>query len=257
MMSNMDLVATDISVTFGGNARGGGYRALDGVSMRIDERRIIGLVGESGSGKSTFGRVIVGLQHSYAGALSFGAETLHHRRTPQQRRAIQMVFQDPYASLDPRMTAWQMLAELFAVHRLGKDRHERRHKAEELMRFVHMPPTMLDLRPESMSGGQRQRIAIARALAVEPRLVIADEATAALDVSVQAGIINLFADLRDSIGLSILFVSHNLAVVRSLCDRVAVIHRGRIVEEADTASIFANPQHDYTRQLLAAAPDLP
>ncbi|GAB0115179.1 ABC transporter ATP-binding protein [Acidisoma sp. C75] len=256
-MNGPQLLAENISVTFATRRRDEGHRALRDVSLGIGTGEILGLVGESGSGKSTLGRVIVGLQERYEGQVSFGGTVLGHRRTRAQRRAIQMVFQDPYASLDPQMTVWQMIEELLAVHRIGKTRDARRARCEALMRLVHMPAALLDVRPAGMSGGQRQRIALARALAVDPQMIVADEATSALDVSVQAGIINLLADLRDEMGLSILFISHNLAVVRSLCDRVAVIYQGEIVEVADTEAIFGAPQHDYTRQLLAAAPDLP
>lgn len=251
-MTRNELVAEGLSVTFPG-----GMQALRNVDIRVEAGEIVGLVGESGSGKSTLGRVIVGLQNTYSGALRFAGETLDPRRKRSQRCAIQMVFQDPYASLDPRMTVWQLLQELMVVHRIGNARQDRRQRCEELMRRVHLPMALLDSRPTSMSGGQRQRVAIARALAVNPRFLVADEPTAALDVSVQAGIINLFADLREEMGLSQLFISHNLAVVRSLCDRVAVIYRGEIVEMAQTSAIFDAPQHEYTRQLLAAAPDLP
>lgn len=251
-MTRNGLVVKGLSVVFPG-----GMQALRHVNLSVDKGEIVGLVGESGSGKSTLGRVIVGLQNSYSGTVQFGEEVLAPRRTRAQRCAIQMVFQDPYASLDPRMTVWQMLRELMTVHRIGNGQQDRRQQCEELMRRVHLPVSLLDSRPTSMSGGQRQRIAIARALAVNPRFLVGDEPTAALDVSVQAGIINLFADLRQEMGLSQLFISHNLAVVRSLCDRVAVIYRGEIVEMAPTAAIFEAPQHDYTRQLLAAAPDLP
>lgn len=251
-MIRNELVAEKLSVTFPN-----GMRALHDVTLSVGEREIVGLVGESGSGKSTLGRIIVGLQGSYSGTLAFEGQALQPRRTRAQRSAIQMVFQDPYASLDPRMSVWQVLHELMAVHRIGAGREDRRHRCEDLMRRVHLPVSMLESRPSSMSGGQRQRVAIARALAIEPKFLVADEPTAALDVSVQAGIINLFADLREEISLSQLFISHNLAVVRSLCDRVAVIYRGEIVEIAATDAIFQAPQHDYTRQLLAAAPDLP
>ncbi|MGV1792948.1 ABC transporter ATP-binding protein [Rhizobium sp. A37_96] len=251
-MTRNELVVEGVSVTFPG-----GMQALRNVDLRVGAGEIVGLVGESGSGKSTLGRVVVGLQQSYSGLLQFGGETIHPRRTRQQRCAIQMVFQDPYASLDPRMTVWQLLHELMSVHGIGSGREDRRQRCEDLLRRVHLPLTMLDNRPATMSGGQRQRVAIARALAIDPQFLVADEATAALDVSVQAGIINLFADLRAMMGLSQLFISHNLAVVRSLCDRVAVIYRGEIVEMASTEAIFDAPQHDYTRHLLAAAPDLP
>jgi ABC-type glutathione transport system ATPase component len=199
-MSGSELVVENVSVTFAARRRDKGHRALDAVSLRVGAGAIVGLVGESGSGKSTLGRVIAGLQHSYSGQLRFGDETLAPRRTRAQRRAIQMVFQDPYASLDPLMTIRQMLEELLVVHQLAATRAARRQRCDELMGLVQMPVGLLDVRPAGMSGGQRQRMAIARALAVGPRLVVADEPTAALDVSVQAGIINLFSDLREETG---------------------------------------------------------
>lgn len=254
-MGSVMLDVRSLSVVFGtGRLR---MTAVNGVSFSVREGESFGLVGESGSGKSTLGRVIVGLQPDYTGKVSFNGALLAPRRPRAQRRAIQMVFQDPYASLDPQMTVWQMLEELLIVHGIGENRDARRERCRELMRLVHMPAGLLDVRPAGMSGGQRQRVAIARALAIDPQLLVADEATSALDVSVQAGIINLFADLRAEIGLSILFISHNLAVVRSLCERVAVIYRGEIVETAGTEAIFDHPQNAYTRELLAAAPDLP
>jgi oligopeptide/dipeptide ABC transporter ATP-binding protein len=166
-----------------------------------------------------------------------------------------MVFQDPYASLDPRMTVRQILAELLRYHDIVP-RERVRARCAELMDLVQLPAALLDARPAGMSGGQRQRVAIARALAVEPRVLIADEAVAALDVSVQAGVINLLADLRERLNLSILFIAHDLAVVRSLCDRVSVIYLGRIVEEGPSARLFGTPEHPYTQGLLAAVPRL-
>ncbi|MBO0810759.1 MAG: ABC transporter ATP-binding protein [Microlunatus sp.] len=229
--------------------------ALDQVSLAVDHGEIVGLVGESGSGKSTLARVICGLQPYDSGSVRLDGQVLTARRTRPQRRAVQLVFQDPYASLDPRMTIRQTLAEMLTVHRLlPKDRI--RSRCQELMELVQLPGSLLDARPGGMSGGQRQRVAIARALSVDPRVLVADEAVAALDVSVQAGVINLLDDLRHELGLAILFIAHDLAVVRSLCDRVSVIHRGRIVEERPTAALFAAPENDYTRRLLAAVPRL-
>jgi peptide/nickel transport system ATP-binding protein len=176
-------------------------------------------------------------------------------RSREDRRSIQMVFQDPYTSLDPRMSIRQTLAEMLAVHRLVP-RGRIRARCQELMDLVQLPSALLDARPAGMSGGQRQRVAIARALSVNPRLLIADEAVAALDVSVQAGVINLLDDLRFELGLTILFIAHDLAVVRSLCDRVAVIYRGRIVEDRPGPELFSDPRDDYTKRLMAAVPRL-
>ncbi|MEP9385101.1 ATP-binding cassette domain-containing protein [Nocardioides cheoyonin] len=256
-MTDPLLSATDISVTFriGGRRRGTVIKALDEVTLAVGRGEIVGLVGESGSGKSTMARVICGLQEHHTGGIVFDRRELRATRTKQERRAVQLVFQDPYASLDPRMTVRQTLAEVLRVHKVvPKDRLAAR--CEELMDLVQLPPRLLDSRPGGMSGGQRQRIAIARALAVEPRLLVADEAVASLDVSVQAGIVNLLADLRADLGLSILFIAHDLAVVRTLCDRVAVIYRGRIVEERPCLDLFADPHDDYTKRLLAAIPRL-
>ena len=229
--------------------------ALNDVSLSIGRGEVLGLVGESGSGKSTMARAIVGLQSCETGRMTFDGRPLQATRTRADRKAIQMVFQDPYASLDPRMTVRQALSEVLRVHRLASS-WQLRAKCEDLMELVQLPVQLLDSRPAGMSGGQRQRVAIARALAVDPTLLIADEAVAALDVSVQAGIVNLLADLRENLGLSILFISHDLAVVRALCDRVSVIYHGEIVEEGPCAELFANPRHEYTKRLLAAIPRL-
>lgn len=251
------LEAIDVSQTFrtGHGRTAHTVHALDQVSLTVDQGEIVGLVGESGSGKSTLARVTCGLQPYDAGEVRLDGQLLTARRSREQRRTIQMVFQDPYASLDPRMTIRQTLAEMLVVHRLlPKDRI--RARCEELMELVQLPASMLDARPAGMSGGQRQRVAIARALSVNPRVLVADEAVAALDVSVQAGVINLLDDLRHELDLTILFIAHDLAVVRSLCDRVSVIYRGRIVEERPAPDLFADPHDDYTRKLLSAVPRL-
>jgi ABC-type glutathione transport system ATPase component len=256
-LSGNILEARDIRVEFttGRGPSRNTVVALNGVSLDIRRGSVFGLVGESGSGKSTFARVATALQPYSEGTLRFDGEDLPQRRTRSQQRQIQMVFQDPYASLDPRMTVRQMLTELLRYHHVV-DRAGLKARCSELMDLVQLPARSLDSYPISMSGGQRQRVAIARALSLEPSLLVADEAVSALDVSVQAGIVNLLSDLKDDLNLSILFIAHDLAVVRNLCDRVAVIYRGDIVEEAPTADLFSAPQHEYTQRLLASIPRL-
>ncbi|MGO1974782.1 MAG: ABC transporter ATP-binding protein [Propionibacteriaceae bacterium] len=229
--------------------------AVDQADLTVEVGQIRALVGESGSGKSTLARVVCGLERDYTGTVSYDGQPLTYRRTRDQRRQVQMVFQDPYASLDPRMTVAQTLSELLRYHRIVP-RAQVRDRCRELLERVHLPASLLDQRPAGMSGGQRQRVAIARALALDPRLLVADEAVSALDVSVQAGIVNLLADLRDDLGVAVLFIAHDLAVVRTLCDEVSVIHHGRIVEEGSRDALFDDPQDPYTRQLLAAVPRL-
>ena len=251
------LRVQDVTVRYAvgvGRARTG-LVAVDHADLEVTKGQIRALVGESGSGKSTLARVICGLERHFTGTITYAGQPLTHKRTPEQRRHLQMVFQDPHASLDPRMTIGQTLAELLRYHRIVP-RAEVRTRCRELLDLVQLPTGLLDQRPAGMSGGQRQRVAIARALALEPRVLVADEAVSALDVSVQAGIINLLSDLRDDLGLSILFIAHDLAVVRTLCDDVSVIYRGRIVEEGSRDDLFDDPQDPYTQQLLAAVPRL-
>jgi ABC-type glutathione transport system ATPase component len=193
--------------------------------------------------------VLTGQLAADAGTVELDGTALGRRRSRAQLRAVQMVFQDPYASLDPRMTVRQTLAELLP-------RGDRQARCRELLDQVAMPASALDRVPGQFSGGQRQRIAIARALAVEPRLLVADEPTSALDVSVQSAILVLLADLRDRFGLSVLLISHNLAVVHEICDEVSVIYQGQIVEAGATRAVFANPQHAYTQQLIESVPRL-
>lgn len=246
------LRAEDIGVVFGRGDRA--FTAVDEASIDVAPGEIVGLVGESGSGKSTVSRVICGLQRDYTGTVSFAAQKLTPKRTAAQWRLVQMVFQDPFASLDPRYTVEQTLSEVIRHHRLVSGKEALRARCREIMDMVRLPHDFLGRTPVTMSGGQRQRVAIARALALEPQLLVADEAVSALDVSVQAEIIALFAHLRDELGLGILFISHDLAVVKDLCARVYVIHNGIIVEHSATAELFRSPQAEYTRTLLAAVP---
>jgi len=232
-------------------------RAVDGVSLRIAAGETLALVGESGSGKTTTGRCILRLLEPTSGSVRFdGIDllSLPPRAMRRMRRQIQVVFQDPYASLNPRMRIRTIVREPLDIHRIGANRRERDEMVAALLRRVGLDPGMGDRYPHEFSGGQRQRIGVARALALKPRLIIADEPVSALDVSVQAQVINLFIDLQEEFKIAYLFIAHDLAVVERIADRVAVMYLGQIVEEAARGEIFKNPLHPYTRALLQAIP---
>ncbi len=232
-------------------------RALDGVSLTVGTQRTYGLVGESGSGKTTLGRVLLRLEDPDSGRITFDGQDWLARRGERLRRArkeIQAVFQDPLGALDPRRTAGYAIGEALAAHGLAQDKAARERQAAELLAMVGLPAEVARRHPAELSGGQRQRVTIARAIAVRPKFVICDEPTSALDVSVQAQIINLLSDLQESLGVSYLFISHSLAAVRHIADRVGVMYLGKIVEEAPASRLFSAPQHPYTSALLAAAP---
>ncbi|MCU1506777.1 MAG: peptide/nickel transport system ATP-binding protein [Microbacteriaceae bacterium] len=228
-------------------------RALDGVDLRLNKGEILALVGESGSGKSTLAKILVGSSTATSGELDYHGNPMPTHRSKDASRRIQMVFQDPYSSLNPRISVGSMLKELLLLHKIVP-RGEVKKESIRLLNLVGLEEDALDAYPSQFSGGQRQRIAIARALAVRPDILIADEPVSALDVSVQATILELFAQLQRDLGLSILFVAHNLAVVQHLSQRVAVMYLGRIVEVADTAELFSNPRHPYTRALIDSIP---
>ncbi|WP_344092816.1 ABC transporter ATP-binding protein [Streptomyces stramineus] len=252
----------DLHVEFGGRRtlwgrRSRPVRAVRGVSLRVGAGETLGLVGESGSGKSTTARVLAGLQRPTAGSVRFdgrdiGRAAVDTRLRRELSREVQLVFQDPYASLNPRRTVEEIVTTPLRVH-TGMGAAARRDRAAELLGQVGLDPAHLSRYPHEFSGGQRQRIGIARALAPRPRLIVADEPVSALDVSVQAQVLNLLMDLRDELGLSLLFVSHDLAVVRHFCDRVAVMRAGTVVESGPRDEVFGDPKADYTRELLAAA----
>jgi oligopeptide/dipeptide ABC transporter ATP-binding protein len=247
------LLVRDLSVSFR-SAHGGRIVAVDNVSLGLRSGEALGLVGESGCGKTTVARAIAGLLTPDSGEVELDGTPLR-RRSRTARRAIQPVFQDPYSSLNPRRTVRSVLRELLRLHDLAQgDDVERR--CVELIGLVGLPPAALDRRPAAFSGGQRQRVAIARAIAVQPRLIVADEPVSALDVSVAATILALFERLRNELDLGILLISHNLAVVAAICDRVAVMYLGRIVESGPRMGVFDDPRHPYTRALLEAAPRL-
>jgi len=231
--------------------------AVSDVNFEIGRGETVGLVGESGSGKSTIARTIIGLVPAAGGTVRFEGHDITQlslRQMKDMRRDMQMVFQDPYASLNPRLTVRDIIAEAWRVHRGIVPREKWTGEAKALMERVGLNPDYSDRYPHQFSGGQRQRIGIARALALRPKLIICDEAVSALDVSVQAQVLNLLEDLQADLGLSYLFISHDLSVIEHLCDRVLVLNKGVVVEEGTAQQLFENPQDPYTRALLAAVP---
>jgi peptide/nickel transport system ATP-binding protein len=232
------------------------FYAVDGVSFCLRKATTLAIVGESGSGKSTLARMMLGLLAPTSGTVTFDGRdvaALSRREALAFRRRVQPVFQNPYSSLDPMYTVFRAIEEPLRIHGVG-NRRERRASVRELVEQVALPSSVLDRRPRELSGGQRQRVAIARALALRPEVLVCDEAVSALDVLVQAQILELLAGLKDALGLSYLFISHDLAVIRQIADEVVVMQAGRVVEHAPTDEVFTQPRHDYTRQLLAAIP---
>lgn len=231
--------------------------AVDDVSFDVEEGQTLALVGESGSGKSTVALMALGLLEPTSGSVLFrgkGVVGLSSRERLSVRRQIQVVFQDPYGSLNGRMTVREILTEGMIIHRIGADSRERNARAEALLADVNMPPETLGRYPHEFSGGQRQRIAIARALSVEPTFMVLDEPTSSLDVSVQSQVLNLLRKLQRERGLSYLFITHNLAVVEYMADRISVMSKGRIVEHGDVQKIFDAPEAQYTKRLLSSIP---
>ncbi|MBP6010584.1 MAG: ABC transporter ATP-binding protein, partial [Alphaproteobacteria bacterium] len=253
--------AKDVTVVYrGGGIFSGGKstRAVDGLSIAIAPGEIVGIVGESGSGKSTLARALLGVQPIAAGRITIGGDDIANARRAELRairQRIQVVFQDPYGSLNPRHRVERVVAE--PLHLLDRPlRKDRRKRVEEMLQRVGLTAADADKFPHEFSGGQRQRIAIARALILEPKVIVLDEAVSALDVTIRAQIIDLLRDLSDRLGLAYLFITHDLAVVRALADRVLVMQSGKVVEEGPVAQVFDTPKHPYTAALLEASPNL-
>lgn len=232
-------------------------KAVDGVSFELEEGKTYGLIGESGSGKTTTGRAIIGLNNITEGSVYFNGKDITNERGRREafRKEVQMIFQDPYSSLNPRKRVYDILKEpLRNFEKLSKE--EEKNRIEELLELVGLSPESVEKYPHQFSGGQRQRIGIARAVATNPKLIIADEPVSALDVSVQAQVLNFMQEIQEELGLTYIFIGHDLGVIKHLCDRIGIMYKGRFVEEGNTEDIFNNPQHIYTKRLISSIPDI-
>lgn len=253
------LEIDDVSVRYGPTRRlrrraDTSHLAVDQVSLQVDRGQIVGVVGESGSGKSSLAKAVVGLVHPASGQIRLDGEVVPRKRSREDRRRMQMVFQDPGSALNPALTVGRVIVELLEIG--GLDKAAARSRAVDLVEMVGLATSALDVRSGSLSGGQRQRASIARALATNPEVIVADEPTSALDVSVQATVLNLLRELTRTLDLAVLFITHDLGVVRRLCGEVAVMKSGRVVEQGRTAAVFSSPTHGYTRQLISSIPVL-
>ena len=253
------LEVRDLRKTFGarGASKSGPVVAVGGISFTLEAGECLAIVGESGSGKSTLARTLLRLVQPDSGSVLYRGEDLvavSGEKMRQQRRHLQMVFQDPYASLHPRKTVAQLISEPWDIHRGSIDAKDRLARIAELLKQVNLPQHLATYHPNQLSGGQRQRIAIARALALQPEILILDEPVSALDVSVQAQVIKVLMSLQERLKLAYIFISHDLALVRLVATKVAVMNRGVFVETGPTEALFANPQHEYTQKLLASSP---
>lgn len=234
----------------------GMVHAVDDVSIRVESGKTLGVVGESGCGKSTLGRTIVRLYEPTDGSILYEGQDISHKKpnSPSFRNNMQMIFQDPYSSLNPRMTVSQLIAEPLKVTKMIRDAKERDHRVFELMNIVGLAPNLVNAYPHELDGGRRQRIGVARALSLNPKFIVCDEPVSALDVSIQAQILNLLMDLQDSLGLTYLFITHNLAVVKHISDEILVMYLGQCVEQTNSRELFRNPRHPYTQALLKSIP---
>lgn len=239
------------------NTPAGKLHAVDDISFQLEEGKTLGVVGESGCGKSTLGRTILGLLSATEGKILFDGEEIQNKSKSEMlplRKQMQIIFQDPFSSLDPKMTVFQIIEEPLVIHRMYRDRRGREERVYELMDLVGLDRRYASTYPHELDGGRRQRIGVARALALDPQFIVCDEPVSALDVSIQAQILNLMCDLKDRFGLTYLFITHDLSVVKHISDRILVLYMGKPVEYADPDELFAQPLHPYTKALLSAIP---